>query len=104
MVDREGVIMCPNDVNMFGVPSKFHNYRTQGRYLTLQDLNFDPIFSYKTGANNGATCGGKASVTATPFSIAANMSDAQRNYQHPWIPTTNSNEIWTGCAAPDCIR
>ena len=31
MVDREGVIMCPNNVNMFGVPSKFHNYRTQGR-------------------------------------------------------------------------
>ena len=31
MVDREGVIMCPNDVNMFGVPSKFHNYRAQGR-------------------------------------------------------------------------
>ena len=32
MVDREGVIMCPNDANMFGVPSKFHNYRQQGRF------------------------------------------------------------------------
>ena len=34
MVDREGVIMCPNDVNMFGVPSKFNNYRAQGRSYT----------------------------------------------------------------------
>jgi hypothetical protein len=37
--------------------------------LSLQDLNFDPFFSYKTGANSGATCGGKASVTGTPFAI-----------------------------------
>ena len=73
-------IGCPNDVNMFGVPSKFHNYRTQGRYLTFQDVGFDPISKFTTGVNNGATCGGKASITSTAYSIASNMSDAQRNY------------------------
>jgi hypothetical protein len=33
MVDREGVIMCPNAINMHGAPSRFQGYRTQGRYL-----------------------------------------------------------------------
>ena len=54
MVDREGVIMCPNDVNMFGVASKFHNYRTQGRSLTITEHGYQKINSSLTGLNKNA--------------------------------------------------
>ena len=51
MVDREGVIMCPNNVNMFGVPSKFNNYREQGRSRNLVEKGVRDLTSSLIGLN-----------------------------------------------------
>ena len=103
MVDREGVIMCPNDVNMFGVPSKFHNYRAQGRYSTIADYGVADIASTITGINKDAVCG-KATSATGQHPLASNMDDSYRNFQHTWIPTTNSTDIWSGAVASGNIR
>ena len=109
MVDREGVIMCPNDVNMFGVPSKFINYRTQGRSYTYVTqcgasaaLNSSLVAVRDTKGLNRGGRPGPASGTA--YAITATMSDEQRNYQHTWAPVAASTEYWTGSAAPGNIR
>ena len=109
MLDREGVIMCPNDVNMFGVASKFHNYRTQGRSYTFVTqcgasaaLNSSLQATQSTlGLNRGGT-NGRASGTA--FAISATLADTNRNYQHTWAPVNTNTEFWTGSAAPGNIR
>ena len=103
MVDREGVIMCPNDVNMFGVPSKFHNYRAQGRYLTIQTFGYPEIATSFAGTNNNAVCG-PAFSTTTAYPLAANMDDIYRNFQHTWHPRPNSDDVWTGSAASGNVR
>ena len=103
MIDREGVIMCPNDVNMFGVPSKFHNYRAQGRYSTIADYGVADIASTITGINKDAVCG-KATSATGQHPLASNMDDSYRNFQHTWIPTTNSTDIWSGAVASGNIR
>jgi hypothetical protein len=83
MVDREGVIMCPNDVNMFGVPSKFHNYRTQGRSLNFQNVGFPNLTNSITGLNRNARSG-----PSTTEGLFANIwgsneiDDVYRNYFH----------------------
>ena len=51
MVDREGVIMCPNNVTMFGVPSKFNNYREQGRSRNLVEKGVRDLTSSLIGLN-----------------------------------------------------
>jgi hypothetical protein len=65
MVDREGVIMCPNNVNMFGVPSKFHNYRLQGRGRDVVDVGYTPINSSLVGLNKYAKNGPDAVANVT---------------------------------------
>jgi hypothetical protein len=54
MVDRKGVIMCLNNVNMFGVPSKFINYRAQGRGCNFVDKGNKPLTFSLTGLNRQA--------------------------------------------------
>jgi hypothetical protein len=93
--------MCPNDVNMFGVPSKFNNYRTQGRYLGFSDDGLPDICALTTGLNKGAKNGPD---TTAVYAIANNMSDAQRNYQQIYFPVADSSEIWHGAAAAGSIR
>jgi len=108
MLDREGVIMCPNDVNMFGVPSKFHNYRTQGRSFTFATecgvaaLNSSLQATQATlGLNRGGICG---PANAAAFAMTATLADTNRNYQHTWAPVNTNTEFWTGSAAPGNIR
>jgi len=102
MVDREGVIMCPNDVNMFGVPSKFNNYRAQGRYLGFVNDGYPLISTLATGLNKGARCG--PDTTEDDLEYGATQSDALRNYHQPWWPAADSSEVWHGGAAGGSIR
>jgi hypothetical protein len=105
MVDREGVIMCPSDVNMFGVPSKFHNYRTQGRYLTINETSAITGATSSTAGSNKSGIAGLAYVApATAFPLTATTADTYRNYIHTWNPLAGSTERWTGTAAPSNIR
>jgi hypothetical protein len=109
MLDREGVIMCPNDVNMFGVPSKFINYRTQGRsYTYVTECGATASLNSSLQATRttlGLNRGGRPGVAAAGnFAMSATMSDANRNYQHTWAPVVAGTEYWTGSAAPANIR
>jgi hypothetical protein len=107
MVDREGVIMCPSEVNMFGVPSKFHNYRQQGRSLTVNEHGYPNIISSITGLNKGGKNGPDISANFSTIFPKAAVSDTYRNYLHTWDPTevaTNSKENWCGSAAPGNVR
>ena len=106
MVDREGVIMCPNDVNMFGVPSKFHNYRTQGRSLTNNEHGHLNIVSSRSGLNANAKNGPNITADFRSIFTSATLSDQYRNYLHTWQPTkaVSSTEYWSGSAASGNIR
>ena len=107
MVDREGVIMCPNDVNMFGVPSKFHNYRTQGRSLTVKEHGHQNINSSITGLYKNAKNGPDITAAFSTIFTSNEVADQYRNYMHTWEPTestSNSQEYWTGSAAAANIR
>ena len=108
MLDREGVNMCPNDVNMFGAPSKFINYRTQGKSFTYANecgiaaLNSSLQATQSTlGLNRSAKNGPS---TGTNFVMSATLNDTTRNYQHTWAPVSGATEFWTGSAAPGNIR
>jgi hypothetical protein len=57
VVDREGIIMCPNNVNMFGIPSKFHNYRLQGRGRNFVQAAYAGINSSSDRLNKDAKSG-----------------------------------------------
>ena len=105
MVDREGVIMCPNDVNMFGVPSKFHNYRTQGRQRNFVEKGAADLTSSLVGLNSGAKNGTVYGVADFSTIWTSNqIADQYRNYQHLWNPTTDSTDVWLGTAAPGTCR
>ena len=105
MVDREGVIMCPNNVNMFGVPSKFHNYRTQGRGLNFVEAGTSGLVSSLNGLNAGGANGPSQTVADFTTIWASNaINDTYRNYRHLWHPTTASTDVWCGSAAPGNIR
>jgi hypothetical protein len=106
MVDREGVIMCPNNVNMFGVPPKFHNYRLQGRGRNLVDQGFTPLNSSLVGLNKNAKNGPDA-VANVSFGTVYNsgaVEDVYRNYEHLWNPVEQSTDVWQGSAAQGNIR
>jgi len=91
MVDREGVMMCPNDVNMFGVPSKFHNYRIQGRALSNNEHGYLNIVSSKTGLNKGGKNGNEISTgTYSTIFASSTINDAYRNYNHSWYPSEDT--------------
>ena len=80
MVDREGVIMCPNAINMHGAPSRFQGYRTQGRYLCQAEpgtLTNCPLLV--TGVNNNRNTGGNN------IPLAAGIANSG-NYIHAWSP------------------
>ena len=106
MVDREGVIMCPNDVNMFGVPSKFHNYRTQGKQRNYVEHGVLDLTSSLTGLNNGGKNGNIVTATSTFDDIWTSnaINNAYRNYNHLWNPTTDSTDVWQGSAASGNCR
>ena len=100
MVDREGVIMCPGDCNMFGVPSKFHNYRTQGRYKCVTEAGF--TYAKTVDGLNKDAVPVPAAGTALPISDAT--ADGYRNYIQTWNPVQGQTERWTGSAACGNVR
>lgn len=51
MVDREGIIMCPNNVNAFGDPNRVH--LDQGQYLTVSTGTFTGSSNIKTQSSTG---------------------------------------------------
>ena len=105
MVDREGVIMCPSDVNMFGVPSKFHNYCTQGRSFNFVNIGFpDLMNSVSKGLNFNAKNGPVSTADFDTIWGSASINDQYRNYYQLWNPTQDSTDVWTGSAAPGNIR
>lgn len=67
MIDREGIIMCPNNVNMFGDPNRVHT--DQGQTITNGTGTFYPTTSIvsrsNTGINNYRQPGGTVGTTAT---------------------------------------
>ena len=104
MVDREGVIMCPNDVNMFGVPSKFYNYCTQGRGLNFINVGKTPLSNSTTdGLNRLGEPGPDTGFTFTSI-FSESADDTYRNYHQLWNPVPASTDVWTGSAAPGNIR
>jgi hypothetical protein len=91
---------------MFGVPSKFHNYRLQGRGKNFVEAGFTPINSSLVGLNKDAKMGPDAisnTAFSTVFSSVA-VADVYRNYQHLWQPVEQSSDTWHGSAAPGNVR
>jgi hypothetical protein len=90
MVDREGVIMCPNANYMHGSPSRIQGYRTQGRYLTQAEPGtLTNATLLVTGVKINRYTGGNTVPTAASIVNAG-------NYIHTWVPEDNN---WTGSAA-----
>jgi len=84
MVDREGVIMCPNPINQFGNPAKFHN--ENGRYLLSADSGFTTSYSDATGTN-------KARVFSSNFVHAYAPNDSNNSLS--MAPGTIRSQTWT---------
>ena len=104
MVDREGVIMCPNNVNIFGVPSKFNNYHEQGRSRNLVDKGVAGLTSSLIVLNKNAHNGCDSTSQFDTIWDSNQIDDDFRNYNHIWNPTANSSDVWLGSAAPGNIR
>ena len=69
-------------MSLFGVPSKFHNYRTQGRSLTNNEHGWGSIVSSKTGLNKDAKNGPDIGTGFDTLFTSVNISDQYRNYLH----------------------
>ena len=89
---------------MFGVPSKFHNYRTQGRSVNLVDNVGLSINDSRTGINRNGRNGPEDGNDFSTVFNSATVNDRYRNYQHLWNPALVGNDTWTGSAAPGNIR
>ena len=90
MVDREGVIMCPNNINMFGNTSRVG--QEQGTYLTSGLLDISGVTSVKAPAyaNYGLNVGRKPGT-----------GTAAQNYIHVLAAAPT---LWAGSVAPVNIR
>lgn len=100
MVDREGVIMCPTDINKYGdIMAGDHN--ENGTYKTA--------LSATTPFNS--TVDGNAGVNGPIVAVIPNVTDVTPNrlneravsqsYVHPWVP---ADSRWMGCTAPGTVR
>lgn len=126
MVDREGVIMCPNNINMFGDSSScVHNENGIQFGVTnpipagsLAGLNMtyypDPTLgqgqNYNVAAANGFAANSRHKPTARAWNVANNVAplptpgaglSCGSNYANFWSPT---DAKWTGCNSTGNVR
>ena len=110
MVDREGVIMCPTPINLYGdnisgAHNEDGNYKTVAASGVPGDQAFTLSPSYVAGTSYDPTIGLNYNIsTSTPYKPMAQGelgANSNTSYLHTWVPTDNR---WTGCTAPGTVR
>ena len=93
MIDREGVIMCPNPINQFGNVSKVHN--ESGRYLLQKNGLYTSGQTDINGVNGGNALSSGAATYSTTSDYKYSYNQDDFNNCLSLAPGTIRTQTWT---------